>query len=271
MGSASLQRQSPAYDYLDDLESFLYLLAYIFLLYKPDGSRFPGKDEGPSIVRGWGDHNPERAYANKSDLYGVGHIADTALELIEEHWGATCGSLFNSFAWWILHIQGSKSSLLYGRKATGLPDALEPLLSQRDEHYAKVLRFFDEAIAAIERQSLEKTDVAMDDTLQPTSSTPAPAVDLNATQGSNLTPLEPSAAAAPLRRSARIQRLRITRGEETSHESIAPTPLDSLATVPPVRRSARICKRRLEDDQEPDVPPKAKRVKKTPRVTKRSR
>ncbi|TEB23491.1 hypothetical protein FA13DRAFT_1601766, partial [Coprinellus micaceus] len=34
IGNAYLQQRSPAYDYLDDLESFLYLLAYIFLLYK---------------------------------------------------------------------------------------------------------------------------------------------------------------------------------------------------------------------------------------------
>ncbi|TEB22683.1 hypothetical protein FA13DRAFT_1640934 [Coprinellus micaceus] len=41
----------PAHDYLADPDSFLCLLAYVFLLYKPDASHFQDKDPGPSIVR----------------------------------------------------------------------------------------------------------------------------------------------------------------------------------------------------------------------------
>jgi hypothetical protein len=52
--------------------SSLYLLTYVFLLYKPDGSRFPSKDPRPPIVHGWGDEDPQIAHSNKHSLFGAG-------------------------------------------------------------------------------------------------------------------------------------------------------------------------------------------------------
>ncbi|TEB25618.1 hypothetical protein FA13DRAFT_1692942 [Coprinellus micaceus] len=137
----------PSHDYLDDLESFLYLLTYIFLLYKPDGSRFQSKDTGPSIVRGWGDEDPQAAHSSKHSLFGAGSIADQALRLIEEHWGSSCSTLFDGFSWWVLDRRDEKLGLLDDH--SGSPDALEPIHSRRGEHYSEVLKMFDEAIEAV--------------------------------------------------------------------------------------------------------------------------
>jgi hypothetical protein len=51
---------APDHDYLDELESFLYVLAYILLLFRPDGSLLPSGGEGPSIVWSWGLGDPGR-------------------------------------------------------------------------------------------------------------------------------------------------------------------------------------------------------------------
>ncbi|TEB26504.1 hypothetical protein FA13DRAFT_1816940 [Coprinellus micaceus] len=60
------------HDYLDDLESFLYVLTYIFLCFRPDGSCVPSKDEGLLIISEWAAHDPETAASNKRCLFGFG-------------------------------------------------------------------------------------------------------------------------------------------------------------------------------------------------------
>ncbi|TEB22696.1 hypothetical protein FA13DRAFT_1715896 [Coprinellus micaceus] len=60
------------HDDLDDLESFLYVLTYIFLCFRPDGSCVPSKDESLLIISEWAAHDPETAASNKRCLFGFG-------------------------------------------------------------------------------------------------------------------------------------------------------------------------------------------------------
>ncbi|TEB22651.1 hypothetical protein FA13DRAFT_1798641 [Coprinellus micaceus] len=60
------------HDYLDDLESFLYVLTHIFLCFRSDASCVPSKDEDLLIISEWAAHDPETAASNKRCLFGFG-------------------------------------------------------------------------------------------------------------------------------------------------------------------------------------------------------
>ncbi|TEB09968.1 hypothetical protein FA13DRAFT_1749113 [Coprinellus micaceus] len=74
----------PDHDHLDELESFFYVLTYVLLLFRPDGSLLPSDDKGPSIVWSWGSDDPDTANMNKRDIYEAEYAHLTALRLIQE-------------------------------------------------------------------------------------------------------------------------------------------------------------------------------------------
>ncbi|KAJ3504524.1 hypothetical protein NMY22_g17896 [Coprinellus aureogranulatus] len=174
LGSSYRRDAPPMHDYLDDLESFFLVLTYIFLFRKPDGSFFPTKSTGPSIVRKWEDPNPNAARYNKSAIFGGTADSFDAVDLIEESWGPICLKLFKDFRSWTSDVGEMKARLLKeARESKNLDDdddeddedvedgdedvdestpldPLESLHSRRDDHYAEVLGFFDQAISALE-------------------------------------------------------------------------------------------------------------------------
>ncbi|TEB25227.1 hypothetical protein FA13DRAFT_1714053 [Coprinellus micaceus] len=58
--SIFLKEKSPAHTHIDDLESFFFLLLYILLSYRPDGTRLPSDAEGPSIAFRWERGTPKK-------------------------------------------------------------------------------------------------------------------------------------------------------------------------------------------------------------------
>ncbi|TEB22251.1 hypothetical protein FA13DRAFT_1716263 [Coprinellus micaceus] len=137
--------QDTPYDYLDDLQLFFYLLVYIMLLFKPDGSCVPGTEEGPSIIISWDERNPRCAFTNKEGLTGGNPLKYCIGGLIRASWGRICKGLFMKFCAWTLSRRGDKERLLFQKKGA------KNLLPKREEHYSAVLEIFDEAIQAVLR------------------------------------------------------------------------------------------------------------------------
>jgi hypothetical protein len=146
--------QDTPYDYLDDLQSFFYLLVYIMLLFKPDGSCVPGTEEGPSIIISWDERNPRRAFTNKEGLTGGNPLKYCIGGLIRASWGQICKGLFMKFCAWTLSRRGDKERLLFQKKGA------KNLLPKRDEHYSAVLEIFDEAIQAVSSSAKRLTQHA---------------------------------------------------------------------------------------------------------------
>ncbi|TEB25266.1 hypothetical protein FA13DRAFT_1796547 [Coprinellus micaceus] len=264
---SSYPRERPtSHDNLDNLESFLYLLTYIFPLYKPDCSRFQSKDPGPPIVRGWGDEDPQATHSSEHSLFRAGAMADQALRLVEERWGSSCGVLFNGFSWWLLDRQDKKLDHMDGH--SGSPDALEPIHSRRGDHYSDVLKMFYEATEAVKESapqeasspppskpvqvSLSEAHTSFpvyqspivcsspqptDSPVQDSAPTPGPfdikiAPPLPPTTPDNaglpgvLLILPASSATTQLRRSARIRDLHGAKDETRTHPSVRVSPTD---------------------------------------------
>ncbi|TEB14487.1 hypothetical protein FA13DRAFT_1823267 [Coprinellus micaceus] len=139
----------PDHDHLDELESFFYVLTYVLLLFRPDGSLLPSDDKGPSIVWSWGSDDPDTANMNKRDIYEAEYAHLTALRLIQETWHPACATLFKEFRLFVIDIISDKTTILAGADERADRNLLQPLLSHRDSHYAKVLEIFDKAIDAI--------------------------------------------------------------------------------------------------------------------------
>ena len=275
----------PDHDYLDELESFFYVLTCIFLLFRPDGSRLPSDSKGPSIVWSWGSDDPDTANMIKRGMYEAEYVHLTALRLIQETWHPACASLFEEFRRFLLEVTSDKTTILALADERADWDVLQPLLSHRDEHYARVLGMFDKAIDGIKAtattdgvQASEATPAstarsgademaqssaaesprpALKDRSQPSldsdahpSATPIPV--LNAVSSStSTTPLHPSSHPAPLRRSARLHKLH-------SHSNATTHPLHPTSTAPVAqdhpRRSSRTAKRPLDEGTPANIP-----------------
>ncbi|KAJ3522456.1 hypothetical protein NMY22_g11880 [Coprinellus aureogranulatus] len=135
LNSHNPRRGVRAHDYLDDLESFFYLLAYVFLRFRPDGTRVPDKEEGPSLVWEWADDCPSTASGRKSLVFSMGKVGGRALRLVEGTWGDVCGALFKKYRRWVSQVRSTKTALLY--KATrGQSVDADPLKTLHARHFS---------------------------------------------------------------------------------------------------------------------------------------
>ncbi|TEB26517.1 hypothetical protein FA13DRAFT_1795693 [Coprinellus micaceus] len=216
------------HDYLDDLESFFYVLVYIFLVFRPDGSLASGKGEGPAMVYKWTAECPEAAASGKRGLFGYGDDAETACEVVEKYWGPVCFALFEQFRRWVKRVTREKFTLLLHRKhrREGVP-SLATLHAQRDEHYAEVLKVFDHAIDAVRAAAVAHPPVAT-----PTAPSIGTAL-LHQNPSLNLADLPASAISASLRKSTLLQYL-ISPDRRSLHAHPRllrlPRPVDPLAS-----------------------------------------
>ncbi|KAJ3515433.1 hypothetical protein NMY22_g14456 [Coprinellus aureogranulatus] len=145
LGSFYNEEDAMPHDYLDDLESFFYVLVYILLRYRPDGSRISSKEEndGPSILASWADPDSSKAHAAKDPVFSPTSGGYRVGRLVTEVWGPICGELFKRFCKWMMEIISVKERL------ESDSEELAALLSQREEHYSAVLAMFDDAIEAL--------------------------------------------------------------------------------------------------------------------------
>lgn len=155
----SLKEHTPAYDYLDDIESFFYVLCYIFLVYLPDGRRLSSKDPGASLVWTWGERDTRQAFTNKRYIFGFGGDTIKAYEVVEKNWGPICYRLFESFLEWMAERREEKIELVLSTAGAGSSkDHLQRLHAHRNEHFNAVLKMFDEAIDAAQSTAPTSTE-----------------------------------------------------------------------------------------------------------------
>ncbi|KIJ29590.1 hypothetical protein M422DRAFT_268933 [Sphaerobolus stellatus SS14] len=107
----------PPHNYLDKLESFLYLLSYIFFWYRPDGTVALREEVGPRIVRSLAEEVPIDAQMAKSVYFAVGMTA-THAQLDAGKGGP-------------VHVASGKAP------EGGWELRLDPLLRKRSEHYVR--------------------------------------------------------------------------------------------------------------------------------------
>lgn len=141
--------ETPVHDYLDDLESFFYLLVYILLLYTPNGARQPRTEASSLTLSKWAGPRTDIAISSKYSLFGAGRVASTAVRSVEATWGPKCTTLFEGFRDWTLERMDDKSELWDSRELHNTGDPLETLYSHRNKHYSEVLKIFDETITAM--------------------------------------------------------------------------------------------------------------------------
>lgn len=247
-------KQAPLHDYLDDLESFFLLLVYAMLLYRPDGSRLPSTDEGPTIIASWAVDDPDLAYSNKRGILGIGSVKVRTSRLIEASWGPICGDLFQKFRAWTLSRTSDKQRLEFERKGP------EHLLPKRGEHYSQVLQMFDESIEAMRASITPPSEPALTEASEPPTQHMAAPPNAEASMPTST---------RQLRRSARL-RDQLQKISRPSNPPVGAFSSPNSQPNPLPRRSTRIQKRRLEGYDEV-VQPKTKRTKKGSRAPIRPR
>lgn len=275
LASYEPQGRVPPHDYLDDLESFFFVLVYTFLIHRPDGSRVLSTEDGPSIVAKWDHPDPAVAGSQKEGTLG-GRDGLIATRIIKNRWGNVCSSLYRDFSDWMsdtreekLEILGQVSEDGDEQNTTANCDPLSDFHSRKDEHYARVLALFDNAIADIEAAT---HDTCLSPAISPaqTGVDDPPFLVIEALQ---LPVTPPPALLLPppqVRRSSRIREIRHGKGVEPPHLGSVFT--GPCASTQQPRRSARILKRRLETTEELECrPSKTRRVRVASRTGSRTR
>ncbi|KAJ3504903.1 hypothetical protein NMY22_g17766 [Coprinellus aureogranulatus] len=278
---AALKEHTPEHDYLDDIESFFYVLCYIFLLHLPDGTRLSSKDDGPSLVWKWGEMDTRKAFGNKRYIFGFGTDTLTAYGVVEKNWGTTCLALFESFLEWMADRREEKIALVYEAAADPSDSPLQSLHAHRDEHFDAVLKMFDDAIEAIEHsETPPSTEAPATTTIMASANTAASDAAVSSSGAADLATPVPEDSAAPGAvidpRPAPDSAVEAdaSLSSPSAVESPTPsTPPQVKSTLPPHCSSpvTPTRKRRSEDGEHPESPhSKARRVSEGRAVTSRS-
>ncbi|TEB25617.1 hypothetical protein FA13DRAFT_1713859 [Coprinellus micaceus] len=129
---------APAHDYLDDLESFFFVLCYLLFGFKPNGDPRPLADKARSVIKEWDNEEADLALARKNMLLGTARRQrELAAEVVGRSWGEACKTLFQEFLDWVMEIQVEKASL----RREKYPEFLrqrEEFIRQEQEDLAKL-------------------------------------------------------------------------------------------------------------------------------------
>ncbi|RXW13099.1 hypothetical protein EST38_g12754 [Candolleomyces aberdarensis] len=167
----------PEYDYLDDIEAFFWVFAYIVLGYTPDGHRMPEHKSRELTVWSWNDSHPRHALAKKWAFLDSPSAAYDAEAAMHPGWKASCCDLFLEFREFVHEISYEKQRLVYnGRKELGrpAPDRFASLLAKVDEHYARILGMFDMALKKAAKAGVDESVSIPSPPTPSTSSSPSP-------------------------------------------------------------------------------------------------
>ncbi|RXW14934.1 hypothetical protein EST38_g10926 [Candolleomyces aberdarensis] len=150
----------PEYDYLDDIEAFFWVFAYIVFTYAPNGDHLPFKDHRKLPQWLWNDGSPCLIFARKFTFLDSPSAALDAQDAMHPGWKATCCDLFLEFREFVHEISYEKQRLVYkGWKENRrpAPDRFAPLLAKVDEHYASLLGMFDAALKKAAEAGVDET------------------------------------------------------------------------------------------------------------------
>ncbi|KAJ2915684.1 hypothetical protein MD484_g4717, partial [Candolleomyces efflorescens] len=149
--------ETPVYDYLDDLEAFFWVFAYILLVYTPEGHRMPPNRFRECLLAAWND-DPATAHTHKWTFMDSLSIAYETQHAIHPGWNGACWDLFLTLRKFVHEISDEKERLVFQvPKEDGVAesDRFASLLAKVDEHYARVLEMFDTALKKVEAKKSE--------------------------------------------------------------------------------------------------------------------
>jgi hypothetical protein len=232
----------PGYNYLDDIEAFFWVFAYIILTYTPNGHRIPYENHQKCPQWLWSDGDPCTVFARKWDFL-MGISAENEIEDdMHPGWKATCCDLFFQFREYVNKIAYEKQRLVYkGRKELGrpVPDRFASILGPVDEHYSRILGMFDAALKKV-------AEVGVNESVSvPPPPLPAPSTHITtSSQSSTSRSVEPAATS--------------TDTSATSHPTTSPTEGSLILSAKP-EAPPRTSKRRYDEAELDDFPVESKR------------
>ncbi|KAJ2914303.1 hypothetical protein MD484_g6105, partial [Candolleomyces efflorescens] len=138
----------PPHDFLDDLESFFWILTYILLTFKPNGNRMPRSPYLERTVLPWAGNNASIICDHKWRFLDSPRIVSEARSAIDPGWQCIYDDLFLGFRAFAREIMFEKDSLVYEEASDGSPAAnrFAPILDKFEDHYARIIGFFDAAL-----------------------------------------------------------------------------------------------------------------------------
>ena len=146
--SAVFENAATAHDYLDDLESFFYVLFWICSTYEK--AQRPRRGALPSTLARWEDNDPQSSSSEKYITISIPLSKHTCP--ISTYFGDIFLDLLNSLR------QFHKGQIDRKFHSVGAPRGpLTALMPQSEEHYAEVLGYVDIAIKAVEALPEEET------------------------------------------------------------------------------------------------------------------
>ncbi|RXW15296.1 hypothetical protein EST38_g10560 [Candolleomyces aberdarensis] len=152
------------HDYLDDMESYFYVLCYLMFCFSGAGDHVKAiiADE----IKSWDDDNPKFAAANKTSFM---NRPLRAQDCVAPYWHKACVSLLKDLKLFVANIVREKTEIFEGELTEEeQEDRIEELHGKDNDHYEKVLSLFDKAIEALPDQdpvveSSKATDATLAD------------------------------------------------------------------------------------------------------------
>ncbi|RXW19743.1 hypothetical protein EST38_g6120 [Candolleomyces aberdarensis] len=162
----------PAQDYLDDLESFFWLLVFLLFIYKPNGEKMAKHIFHDNI---WKFENEADSHKAKVYFIETPSIIHNASLAIHPDWPASCFKLFRKFYNFVRNIRQAKESALYDLKEPGAngatPNRFSGILENVNSNYATIIGYFDAAL----QELLECSKKVLEESRKCSSSSEAPA------------------------------------------------------------------------------------------------
>ncbi|KAF5336953.1 hypothetical protein D9611_002966 [Ephemerocybe angulata] len=171
---SELRRCYPSHDFFDDLESIFYVLCTLVLIFENPGVRNESDDQEFAL---WEHSDPGHSASAKAMFVNSYPIEASPF------WGEVCEELIIGFKGILKPILDRKDDIRTSRKIPReeKPDKLEAIAKEfdSDDVYKKVVKLFDDALLAIEREDREAAGiVASTSTLPigPATTSPLPPI-----------------------------------------------------------------------------------------------
>ncbi|KAJ3525599.1 hypothetical protein NMY22_g10504 [Coprinellus aureogranulatus] len=145
LDSYAADSKATAHDYLDDLESYLYVLTHLMYGWAGPGQEITPR---PSFLLDWDNETPRIALGLKKLFI----VTDIDFAGVAPFWGKACRELLTSFHEFIDDVAREKLKIIKIENPEERLNRLKKLHENRKEHYDTVKGLFDKAIAQLEQQ-----------------------------------------------------------------------------------------------------------------------
>ncbi|KAJ2914316.1 hypothetical protein MD484_g6092, partial [Candolleomyces efflorescens] len=181
----ALDQYVPMYDYLDDLEAFFWVFAYIIMAYKPNGDRMPSNYLQERTLGAWTRHFPDAVYASKHGFISSPFMAKEIRDVVDPGWHVIYDDLFLAFRTYMWEeVSAVKAMLLFTGTTTLAdgslaPNRFAPVLEKVEHHYARIIGLFDAALKKIEEDTTTNpTEKILEEAASPPA-LPSPSASLS--------------------------------------------------------------------------------------------